>query len=263
MATPIYQVDSFTPVPFRGNPAGVCILSAPRTDEWMRGVAAEMNLSETAFLLPEGDAWRLRWFTPRLEVRLCGHATLASAHILWESGREPKDRELRFNTLSGELSARLNSGWIEMNFPRTDVVPSEPPAGLFEALGAEAVFVGKYRASYLAEFADEAQVRALQPDFSALEKVQSRVVIVTARSVDPRYDFISRLFSPQIGVPEDPVTGSSHAVLAPYWSAKLGKTSLRAYQASARGGELRLRLNGERVIIAGQAVTVIEGSLNN
>jgi PhzF family phenazine biosynthesis protein len=262
MNTPIYQVDSFTSVPFRGNPAGVCILDALQSDAWLQNVAMEMNLSETAFLLPEGGAWRLRWFTPRVEVDLCGHATLASAHILWESGREPQDTELHFNSRSGLLKANLNEGWIELDFPKATVTPSEPPDFMLSALGVDkALFVGFDGTDFLVEIESDAQLRALAPDMGRLEKTSSRGVIVTARSTDPQYDFISRFFGPQVGIPEDPVTGSAHCALSPYWAAKLGKTTFTAYQASARGGELRPRILGERVIIGGQAVTVIEGLL--
>ncbi len=263
MNTPIYQVDSFSTIPFRGNPAGVCILSAPQPDAWMQNVAMEMNLSETAFLLKEtDDAYRLRWFTPRVEVDLCGHATLASAHILWETGREPKDRELHFNSRSGLLKANLNNDWIELDFPRAVIQQTEPPVFMLDALGVDkALFVGHDGTDYLVEIESDPALRALTPDMARLEKVSSRGVIVTARSADPQFDFISRFFGPQVGIPEDPVTGSAHCALTPYWAAKLGKTEFNAFQASARGGELHPRLTGDRVIIGGKAVTVIEGTL--
>jgi PhzF family phenazine biosynthesis protein len=261
METPIYQVDSFTSQPFRGNPAGVCILSKPMPDAWMQNVALEMNLSETAFPLPEGDGYRLRWFTPRVEVDLCGHATLATAHILWKSGRAKTDSELRFQTRSGLLTARYSADWIELNFPRATVTPADAPEGMLDALGAGALFVGHDGTDYLVEVENESIVRALQPDFGRLERVSSRGVIVTARSSTPGYDFVSRFFGPQVGIPEDPVTGSMHCALTPYWHEKLGKETFLAYQASARGGELRLRIAGDRVVIGGQAVTTIEGTL--
>lgn len=261
MSTPIYQVDSFTSVPFRGNPAGVCVLASEQPDEWMKSVAAEMNLSETAFLLKEGNAYRLRWFTPRVEVSLCGHATLAAAHVLWESGREPRTEPLEFHTVKGILKAGFRDGWIELDFPAHKIVEANPPDGLLKALGVEAENVGQYSNSYLVEVANEAQLRAMTPDMDKLERVQTRSVAVTTRSENPQYDFVSRYFAPKVGVPEDPVTGSAHCALTPYWAGKLGKTSLSAYQASARGGELRVQTAGERVILAGQAVTVIEGNL--
>jgi PhzF family phenazine biosynthesis protein len=258
----IYQVDSFTTQIFRGNPAGVCLLDSPRPEEWMQNLAREMNLSETAFLIPEGAVYRLRWFTPKAEVSLCGHATLASAHILWEHGALPAERRAQFETLSGRLTADKRGDWIELNFPARPVRPIEPPPGLLEALGVEQpVFVGRYREDYLVEAADEKIVRELRPDFSALLKVETRGAVVTARAESAEFDFISRFFAPAVGVNEDPVTGSAHAALTPYWCEKLGKDELTAYQASERGGVLRLRLEGERVVIAGQAVTVFKAEM--
>jgi len=261
MDTPIYQVDSFTSAPFKGNPAGVCMITSTQPDEWMRNVAAEMNLSETAFPLKQGSAYHLRWFTPRVEVDLCGHATLATAHILWESGREAREQTLQFNTRSGLLKANYRDGWIELDFPKATVNEANPPDGMLTALGVNALFVGNDGTDYLVEIESEKQLRELQPDLARLENVSSRGVIVTARSTRPEYDFISRFFGPQVGIPEDPVTGSAHCALSPYWAEKLGKQEFMAYQASARGGELRLRIEGERVIIGGQAVTTIEGTL--
>ena len=261
MAQIIYQVDAFTPTPFAGNPAAVCPLEAPAPEDWMQAVAAEMNLSETAFLHPEQDGFRLRWFTPRKEVRLCGHATLASAHVLWESGRLAPEEPARFYTLSGPLTAVRRGGWIEMDFPARIHAPAEPPAGLLEALGAKARAVYGREQSYLVELEDEAAVRGLQPNFTLLGQMPVRSVIVPARSADPEYDFVSRYFAPAIGISEDPVTGSAHCSLAPYWAEKLGKQEMRAYQASARGGSLCVRLSGERVLLCGQAVTVMTGQL--
>lgn len=258
----LYQIDAFTPVAFRGNPAAVCLMEQPHPDEWMQAVAQEMNLSETAFLLPEGDGWRLRWFTPRNEVRLCGHATLASAHALWESGQLARGAQARFYTQSGLLTADAKDGWIELDFPARFAEPTEPPAGLIEALGLPTpLYVARWRDNYFLEIASEAELRALQPDFAALYGLPPRGVGVTCRSQSPEFDFVSRYFAPKMGVNEDPVTGSVHCALTPYWSQKLGRTSFTAYQASARGGVLRLRLEGERVILAGQAVTVLKGVL--
>jgi PhzF family phenazine biosynthesis protein len=257
----IYQVDAFTNTPFAGNPAAVCILGAPRDDAWMQRLAAEMNLSETAFLVPRADGFGLRWFTPEVEVELCGHATLASAHILWEQGLLAADETARFHTLSGLLTARRVDDLIELDFPAVTVAAVTPPPALLEALDVAPVFVGKNRMDYLVEVADEATVRALAPDFRRLKGVEARGVMVTSRSTSPDYDFVSRFFGPAAGIDEDPVTGSAHCCLGPYWAAKLGKTDLRAYQASARGGKLRVIPQGDRVLLRGQAVTVLVGTL--
>lgn len=261
MGIPIYQVDAFTEEPFKGNPAGVCLLEKPAEAAWMQKVAAEMNLAETAFPLPEGDGFRLRWFTPKVEVKLCGHATLATAHVLWERGILAPDREARFQTLSGRLAARRAGDLIELDFPARPPLP-EPPAwadAVVGALGIKPVYIGMSAEDVLFEAADEATVRAIAPDFAALRSLPARGVIVTSRSSDKRFDFVSRFFAPAVGVDEDPVTGSSHTVLVPYWAKRLGKTSFTAYQASARGGVLYLRHDGDRVRIAGHAVTVIAG----
>jgi len=265
MSTPIFQVDSFTKEPFRGNPAGVCLLTDPQSDAWMASVAREMNLSETAFLLPEGSAYRLRWFTPAAEVDLCGHATLATAHILWETNRLQPGQIARFETRSGTLTAALHGDWIQMNFPVTTPTEVTTPAGLLEALFAGtkpaiARYVGKSIFDYLVEIDDEDAVRNLKPDFVELNKYEARGIIVTSRA-SGKYDFISRFFGPQVGINEDPVTGSSHSCLTPYWAKKLNKTDMMAYQASARGGELHVILSGDRVLIEGQAVTTIKGEL--
>ncbi len=265
MSTPIFQVDSFTNEPFRGNPAGVCLLTDPQPDDWMASVAREMNLSETAFLLPEGSGYRLRWFTPAAEVDLCGHATLASAHILWETGRLQPEQEARFETRSGTLTAARHGDWIQMNFPVTAPTEVTTPAGLLEALfsGSKptiARYVGKSIFDYLVEIDGEDAVRNLKPDFVELNKYEARGIIVTSRA-SGKYDFISRFFGPQVGINEDPVTGSSHSCLTPYWAKKLNKTDMMAYQASARGGELHVILSGDRVLIEGQAVTTIKGEL--
>ena len=259
---PLYQVDAFTGRAFAGNPAGVCLLDEPRPDAWMQSLAAELKHSETAFLLPENDGYRLRWFTPVSEVDLCGHATLASAHVLFETGRVGASAEARFFTRSGLLTACHKDGWVELNFPATPALPAPPPAGMLEALGLrQALYVGKNAYDYLVEVAKESEVHDLNPDFRALQKITMRGVIVTAPAETGEYDFLSRFFAPGAGIDEDPVTGSAHCTLAPYWSAKLGKTSFSAYQASPRGGALRVRLEGQRVVLAGQAVTIYEGAL--
>jgi PhzF family phenazine biosynthesis protein len=256
----ITQVDAFTNKPFAGNPAGVCILTKPADSAWMLNVAREMNLAETAFLVRNKDGYDLRWFTPAVEVDLCGHATLASAHVLWEDGYLKRSEQARFHTKSGLLTADARDPWIELDFPATPVKAAPAPAGLHDALGAKATFVGRSKFDYLVEVASEAVVRALAPDLTALSRVEARGVIVTARAGGD-YDFVSRFFAPQSGVPEDPVTGSAHCALTPYWSEKLGKLKLTAFQASPRGGELRLALAGDRVRIGGQAVTVLRGEL--
>jgi len=261
MALRITQVDAFTDRPFAGNPAAVCVLPAPADPAWMLDVAREMNLAETAFLVPQSDGYDLRWFTPAVEVDLCGHATLASAHVLWEDGHLEPGSRARFHTKSGLLTADRRDGWIELDFPATPAVPASPPPGLIAALGVKPSFVGRSRFDYLVEVDDEATVRRLAPDLGTLARVDARGVIVTSRAEQGKYDFVSRFFAPQSGVPEDPVTGSAHCALTPYWSAKLGKKELLAYQASPRGGELRVRLDSDRVHLAGQAVTVLRGEL--
>src|SRR5213595_4224905 len=261
MGLKIVQVDAFADRAFRGNPAAVCVLPAARGEPWMQDVAREMNLAETAFLHPEDGDYRLRWFTPAVEVALCGHATLASAHVLWEERHLPGGREARFHTQSGLLTARRAGDWIELDFPATPPAPAPPPKGLAAALRAGTRWVGRSKFDYLVELETEEAVRGLKPDLAALERVDARGIIVTARATTPGFDFVSRFFAPQTGVPEDPVTGSAHCALTPYWSAKLAKNELRAFQASPRGGELRLRLAGDRVRIGGQAVTVLRGEL--
>jgi len=261
MTLRITQVDSFTNRPFAGNPAGVCILPKAADEAWMLKVAGEMNLAETAFLVPQRDGYDLRWFTPTVEVDLCGHATLASAHVLWEDGHLKPNAQARFHTKSGLLTADRREPWIELDFPATPAAPAEAPPGLNEALGATPRFVGLSKFDYLVELENETAVRKLDPDLGAIARVPARGVIVTARADKGTYDFVSRFFAPQSGVPEDPVTGSAHCALAPYWSAKLGKKELMAYQASARGGEIKLRLDGNRVRLGGQAVTVLRAEL--
>lgn len=259
---PLLQIDAFTALAFRGNPAAVCLLDGPADPAWMQSVAQEMNLSETAFVHPEGDGFRLRWFTPAVEVELCGHATLATAHALWETGRLPHEATARFQTLSGLLTAEWQDGWIELDFPATPPDACEAPAGILDALGLQAPrYVGRSRFDVLLEVASASEVRGLIPDYAALARVPVRGIIVTAVSDEPGCDFISRFFAPAVGVDEDPVTGSAHSALTPYWSARLGRESFVARQVSARGGELRVRLEGERVRIAGQAVTVFVGEL--
>ena len=262
MGLTIWQVDAFTDRPFAGNPAAVCILPEPRDPAWMQAIGREMNLSETAFLVRrENGSYDLRWFTPTVEVDLCGHATLASAHVLWERGLLRPDEEARFHTRSGLLTARRDGDWIELNFPSHETRPVEPPAALARALGAEPTRVGRSPFDYLVELASEEVVRNLTPDIGLVESLGLRGVIITARASTAPFDYVCRFFAPNGGVIEDPVTGSIQSALGPYWSAKLGKDDLLGYQASARGGTLRVRPRQGRVLIAGKAVTVLRGEL--
>ncbi len=261
MGIPAFKVDSFTAAPFAGNPAGVCLLEGPRDERWMQAVAREMNLSETAFLHREDGAFRLRWFTPVAEVALCGHATLASAHILWEEKSLAAGEAARFATQSGELRAAQRGDLIEMDFPAKPEEPAEAPSDLYRALGVTASYLGRNQFDYLALLGDERAVRAVAPDFALLRTVKVRGVIVTAPSSTPGYDFVSRFFAPAVGVDEDPVTGSAHCALGPFWAARLGRTELSALQVSARGGTMRVRVAGDRVFLGGRAVTVLRGEL--
>ena len=255
----ITQVDAFTDKPFAGNSAAVCVLAESRDAAWMQLVAREMNLAETAFLSPRADGYQLRWFTPALEVDLCGHATLASAHALWEEGHLPVAEQARFHTRSGLLTARRIGDWIEMDFPATPDQPVPAPDGLIDALGASPRYIGQSAFDYIVELDSEDTLRRLKPDFSLLERISARGVIVTSRAAG--YDFVSRFFAPASGIDEDPVTGSAHCCLGPFWSTRLNKAEFVAYQASARGGIVRVRLEGDRVLLGGQAVTVLRGHL--
>lgn len=259
----IIQIDAFTDRPFRGNPAAVCILSRHRDDTWMQNVAREMNLSETAFLEKREDGFNLRWFTLAVEVELCGHATLASAHALWEIGYLNPKEQARFFTKSGLLTAALTDDWIEMNFPAEPETAASAPPDLSSALGVGFTYVGKNRFDYLVEIDSEESIRRINPDFSLLAAIPMRGVIVTSPSSSTEYDFVSRFFAPQVGVNEDPVTGSAHCCLGPYWGAKLGKNEMVAYQASSRGGIVRVRMDKDRVYLGGQAVTVLRGELSD
>lgn len=261
MKLTLIQVDAFTSKPFSGNPAAVCILPAAREERWMQQVAAEMNLSETAFLTRREDGFNLRWFTPVTEVALCGHATLASAHALWETGQLSSHEQARFHTLSGLLTAERQEDWIQLDFPATPAEPAAAPPGLAEALGAKPVFAGKNKFDYLIEVENEEQVRELKPDFRLLAGVPARGVIVTSRSQDSEYDFISRFFAPAAGIDEDPVTGSAHCCLGPFWGERLQKNDMLAYQASRRGGVMKVGVRHNRVLLGGQAITVLRGEL--
>lgn len=263
MPVPLFVVDAFTDRAFGGNPAAVCPLGSWPDDAWLQSVAGEMNLAETAFVVERSDgSFDLRWFTPEVEVELCGHATLATAHALWQTGRvRNTDGPLVFHTLSGLLTARRSGDEIELNFPIEAPSPALVPEHLLEGLGATAVSVHRNRFDYLVEVADEQTIRNLRPDFTRLRHVSTRGITVTSRSDDVRFDFVSRFFAPAVGVDEDPVCGSSHCCLGPFWQQKLGKSELLAHQISKRGGVLRVTCDGDRVRLAGRAVLVTRGEL--
>jgi len=261
MPIPLYLVDAFTDRAFAGNPAGICITDH-RDAAWMQSVAVEMNQAETAFLRSRSDGdWDLRWFTPTVEVELCGHATLASAHVLWSTSRVDRASPIRFHTKSGVLTCQLSGDAIEMDFPAEPAKPVSSPAEEGLLLGVTPVFVGRNRMDMLVVLGSAEEVRRLTPDMSEIAKIKSRGVIVTARSDTPDVDFVSRFFAPQSGVAEDPVTGSAHCCLGPYWREQLGKDEVVGYQASKRGGKVAVRCAGNRVFLGGKAVTVVEGKL--
>jgi len=253
----IYHVDAFATEPFRGNPAAVCLIEGSRSDTWLQSVAAEMNLAETAFVEQRHGDFGLRWFTPTVEVDLCGHATLASAHVLWELGEQQSP--LGFATRSGRLTAERVEGGIRLNFPSDPVSAVDTPPGLAAAVGAQPVAFGRGRNFYLAELDDAATVRSLAPDIEAVKALMG-ALIVTAPG-DGESDFVSRFFAPAFGIDEDPVTGAAHCCLAPYWQARLGRNPLIGYQASARGGLVAVEVAGDRVLLSGQAITVLRGEL--
>lgn len=263
MTLPLYIADAFTSRPFGGNPAAVCLLKEPAPEAWMQSLACEMNLSETAYVVPREHGFGLRWFTPTVEVDLCGHATLATAHVLWQEAGIPKDRSLEFHTRSGLLTCTRRDGWIAMNFPAEPPSPVEAPTSLSEALGTESVSVGKNRFDLIVELASESAVRAVTPDFQLLGAIPVRGTIITARSDDPEFDFVSRFFAPTVGVNEDPVCGSAHCCLGPFWSERLGKQRLLGRQVSRRVGIIGVHMNGDRVELRGQAVTTLRGSVES
>lgn len=254
MKSILHVVDAFTNQPFAGNPAAVCVLESDADEAWMKSIAREMNLSETAFLRTIDGGFSLRWFTPMAEVKLCGHATLASAFTLWETGVLRRDQEIRFHTLSGWLTCRRDGDWIELDFPAKVAQPCAEPDGLSAALGVSPLWIGNSGMDFLVEISGEKTLRELKPNFSTLAMLPARGVIVTCRSGAADFDFISRFFAPAVGVNEDPVTGSAHCALGPYWQFKLGKSVFTAFQASARGGVVQLAVHGERVLLRGQAV---------
>ena len=263
MNTPLIQVDAFTSEPFGGNPAAVCLLSEEATESWMQSVATEMNLSETAFVVPRGrNDFGLRWFTPTVEVPLCGHATLASAHVLWEQNRASPDEPITFHTQSGALAAKREANWICLDFPALPVEECTAPVGLAVALCAPPVSVhqNQHRV-YLAELDSEETVRNLRPDLARFRSAGIAACIVTARSASASCDFVSRFFAPGMGIDEDPVTGAAHCSLTPYWAQRLGKTELVGHQVSKRGGVVKVRTRGDRVDLLGQAVTIMRGEI--
>ncbi|MFM6182035.1 MAG: PhzF family phenazine biosynthesis protein [Dolichospermum sp.] len=259
----ITQVDAFTNTPFKGNPAAVCVLDSPQSEAWMQNIAQEMNLSETAFLVKQNDGFNLRWFTPTVEVPLCGHATLASAHVLWSQEHLLPNQEARFYTQSGMLIAKLENDWIQLNFPVNISQPVEAPPGLSQVLGVSYQSVYENSLGYLVEVESEKLVREIQPDFQQMKTLtQSDIIVTSIANTDSEYDFVSRFFAPNLGINEDPVTGAAHCCLAPFWRDKLGKDEFLAYQASGRGGVVKVSYPGQnRVFISGQAVTVMRGEL--
>jgi PhzF family phenazine biosynthesis protein len=261
MSIPLCVVDAFTERPFAGNPAAVCLLPGWREDRWLQDVAREMNLSETAFLVQHASGFELRWFTPQVEVNLCGHATLASAHVLWQQHLAGPEETICFTTRSGVLKAVRRGEDIELDFPLASEQACPPPPHLAEALGVTPKYVGTNRFDHLVEVESEAVLRGLAPDFRLLKQVPVRGVIVTSRSADPRFDFVSRFFAPASGIDEDPVTGSAHCCLGDFWRRRLGKSTFVAYQASARGGVVRVRVTEDRAFLGGKAVTVARGEL--
>ena len=261
MGQTVVQVDAFTDTPFAGNPAAVCLLPEPGDERWMQHVAREMNLSETAFLHRREDGFDLRWFTPAVEVDLCGHATLASAHVLWEDGHLQPDEQARFFTRSGLLTARHDGEWIDLDFPVEADEPVEAPPDLARALAITPRYVGKNRFDYVVEVDSEAVLREMKPDFSLLQTLPARGVIVTSLSASPEFDFVCRFFAPAAGINEDPVTGSAYCCLGPFWQQRLKKDTFLAYQASVRGGIVRGRMSRDRVLLGGKAITVFRGEL--
>ncbi|WP_169973810.1 PhzF family phenazine biosynthesis protein [Tautonia rosea] len=266
MGQRVVQVDAFADRPFTGNPAAVCVLNGPADESWMQMVAREMNLSETAFVVPEpkldeSGVYRLRWFTPTIEVDLCGHATLAAAHVLWEDQHLPLGAPAVFLTRSGRLAAQRSGDLIALDFPTEPIRSQEAPLALLDALGTTPRFVGGNRMDLLVELNNEAEVRALSPDLGRLRRLPMRGLIVTAAAERPGIDFVSRFFAPAAGVDEDPVTGSAHCALGPFWNDRLGRSVLIGEQVSMRGGRVHVRVLGDRVELAGRAVTVMRGEL--
>jgi PhzF family phenazine biosynthesis protein len=261
MKLPVFQIDAFTNEPFKGNPAAVCLLTEEMPERWMQRIAMEMNLSETAFLLPENEGYHLRWFTPIMEVDLCGHATLASAFVLNHKHLVKKNDLTHFYTRSGELTALITDDWITLNFPAFEEKPFMKVEQLKKILGVDPIEVVKSGENVIVELKSSIEIRQLKPDFIQLAKIPLSGLAVTARSDNPEFDFISRYFAPWVGINEDPVTGSAHACLGPFWEKRLKKKKMNAYQASARGGVVKVEIQENRVLISGQAVMIFEGEL--
>jgi PhzF family phenazine biosynthesis protein len=259
--TAVVHVDAFTERPFAGNAAAVCLLAEPAEPGWMQALAGDLNLAATAFVWPATGTYGLRWFSPTHELRLCGHGTLASAHVLYERGAAAADAPLAFDALAGRLTARRCGQLIELDFPAQPSTAVDPPPALAAALGQTPVRVERAELDYLVELPSADAVRAIQPDFAALGTVDARGVIVTACADDHEVDFVSRFFAPSVGIDEDPVTGSAHCCLAPYWQRTLGKASMVGKQLSQRGGTVYVEVDGDRVRLAGAAVTVARGEL--
>jgi len=262
MSIRLLHVDAFADAPFTGNPAVVCLLDGARPVDWMQALAAELNQPAAVFVVASVDGFAVRWFSPAAELTLCGHGTLAAAHALWETARLPRAAGARFTTRSGVLSAAWRDGWIAIDLPAEVAAPASPPVGLLDALGAKARWVGRNRLDYVVELDDETAVRTLVPNLGELAAFDTRGVIVTARAASAGVDFVSRFFAPRVGIPEDAVTGSAHCCLAPLWAARLGTSSLTARQLSARGGVVRASVEADRVVLSGQALTVLRGQID-
>ena len=260
MGLPLFHVDAFTDRPFAGNPAAVCLLPSWKDDAWLQAVGREMNLPETAFLVKQSDHYGLRWFTPTVEVEFCGHATLAAAHCVWQHGEVNGD-EIRFSTKIGILKASRHGDLIELDSPLQPERAVEAPPGLLSSLGVSAKYVGRNRFDYLVEVDSEAVLRGMAPDFKQLASVWARGIIVTSTATDTKFDFVSRFFAPAVGIDEDPVTGSAHCCLVDFWRKRLNKSEFTAYQASARGGVVRVKVANDRAILGGKALTIAKGEL--
>ena len=258
-----FVVDAFTNRPFKGNPAAVVPLDRWKEDAWLQNVAMEMNLSETVFLVPNAHGYDLRWFTPTIEVDLCGHATIASSVVLAHLGKLADGSNVAFSTRSGILEAKRKGSLIQLDFPALPSKPCDPPAGLLESLNVKPRYVGRSTFDLLVEVESESVVRGLTPDFKLLATVKCRGLIVTARSDDPHFDFVSRFFAPAVGVDEDPVCGSAHCCLAPYWSERLGKTEMVGHQVSARSGIIFVEVRGDRVMLGGEGVIFASGEIQS
>jgi PhzF family phenazine biosynthesis protein len=262
MGIPLYQVDAFTSEPFRGNPAGICLLESDASDDWMQAVAAEMNLSETAFLVKRDDAWHIRYFTPEVEIPLCGHTTVASAHVLWSEGIVADSQPVHFSAKGGEFIGTREDGRITIDFPAHTCDEAQPPVGLSDAIGATPASAHRIReGGWLIEFESEQTVATLSPDLLRLRSIKPGGLIATAQSSTRARDFVSRFFAPDIGIDEDPVTGVAHLALGPYWAKRLGKTEMTAVQLSRRTGTLRVRVADDRVYIMADAATVFRAEL--